>query len=150
MARWSGLLVACLLAGCATPLPPTVQQARSALDGRGFAGVQSCMGIPAVVRSDGHVVLWSYPSAAGRAALASGGPAGRDDPTSAGFAYTPFDGDPVGTGLGLSQGPAASAGCLVNVVFDGGVVHAVTFVGPGGQLTTRDPACAALVQPCLK
>jgi hypothetical protein len=133
-----------LVAGCATRAPITVQQARSAITGLPPDKVQACMGLPAAQKTEGSITLWSYASPAGRRAMLV-----PSDPSHADFQYTPFSADPVGLGLGLSQGPAANAGCIVNVVFDRGIARAVTYVGPGGHLMVQNDECTPLVSACV-
>lgn len=149
--RW-GLALVAVTAGCA-PMPRSVsvEQARDALIGRPAASITACMGPAPVQRTRGSVVLLAYPSATATAAA----PVTLADPASADFQYTPFGGDPLGGGLatsplGVSEGPAAPSGCIVDITLDGGVVRAVTYVGPNGHLLRQDRECSGLVRECLR
>lgn len=145
--------MAMLVLGCAArpPAPSIpVAEARSRMIGLTQVQARACMGPPPLQRSHGTVVLWSYPSVT----AASSGPI-ITDPASVTFHYTPFDGDPLGVSfggdaLGVGEGPAAPAGCMVDVVFDGGKVRVINYVGPNGTLLRQDPECSQLVQLCAK
>ena len=152
--RTSCFIVATItaVAGCAAPATPVpIDQARALMLNRPAAQIAACMGDPPVQRSRGTVTLWSYPSpTATRSA-----PSTLSDPASATFQYAPLDGDPLGQGLGVgalgvSEGPAAPSGCIVNVTLDSGVVRAVNFVGPNGALLRQDRECSAVVRGCLR
>ncbi len=140
------------IAGCAAPQTPVpIEQARALMLGRPAAQIAACMGNPPVQRSRGTTTLWSYPSSTATRSA----PPTLSDPAAATFQYTPLDGDPIGQGLGVgplgvSEGPAAPSGCIVNVTLDAGVVRAVTYVGPNGALLRQDRECSAIVRGCLR
>jgi hypothetical protein len=141
-----------LAIGACAPLPPqiSVTEARALLVGRPAGQIAACMGAAPIQRDRDGVTLWSYPSPS---ALASA-PVALNDPATASQRYTPLAGDPAGMtagmpGFGVIDGPAAPAGCLVNITLARGVARTVTYVGPNGHLSRQDPECSELVRACV-
>jgi hypothetical protein len=133
-----------VLIGCAAPRQLPVAEVRAKLTGMTPPQVLACLGPPGIQRTRGAVTLFSYQSAAPPSPITTPVDASMPD-----FAYTPYAGDPPMTGFGQSIGPVSGAPCTVNVVFDSGVVRAVTYVGPSGNLLHESDQCTAIVQRCV-
>jgi hypothetical protein len=131
------------LACCAPQADIPVASTRAKLAGLSPSQVQACMGTPSKVLERGGALLYTYASPSAQLSPVA-------DPSSSNFDYSPFAGDPQMPGLGLSAGPVARAGCLVNVVFDGARVRTVTYVAAGGNLVPQGPECTQVVARCVR
>ncbi|MBN9508090.1 MAG: hypothetical protein J0I21_03125 [Alphaproteobacteria bacterium] len=141
-------LALAVLAGACTPpsqpKPVPVAEARARLIGLPLAHIQSCMGRPPIAMARGSIALWSYPSA-----VWDPPPQIVTDPAYATFDVTPFAGDPDPDGIAMNA-PLPQSRCVVNFVFDRGILRAITYKSSGGKLLSDRRECTQLIHSCVE
>jgi hypothetical protein len=139
-------LAALLLACTARPPPPPVPvaEARARLIGLPLAHLRACMGPPALQYARGNITLWSYPSP-----VWDPPPQIVTDPAMETFDVTPFAGDPEPDGIAMNA-PLPQSRCVVNLVFDSGILRAITYKSSRGKLLTESDACTRLISSCVR
>lgn len=107
-------------------------QAQRQMVGLDKEHVMMCMGPPNKTATEGSTEIWQYMSTDGSS-------------TSRGFS------DKIGkTGLSFSNGTHAKYYCVINVVITKGIVAAVHYNGPRGNLIAHDEQCGFAVEHCVE
>jgi hypothetical protein len=114
------------LCGCAFQRAEIAQDARAQMVGLSKEQVLACMGAPANKAAEGSTEVWGYASGNGM--------------TIADASYDRYGGTAV----------SSSRFCNINIVFGGGRVSTINYIGPTGGLLTAGEQCAYAVNACVK
>lgn len=126
MRVWGIVALSFALSGCAFQRAEIAQDARAQMVGMSKEQVLACMGAPVNKAAEGATEVWGYASGNGM--------------TVATASYDRYGGTAV----------SSSRFCKINIVFAGGQVSAVNYIGPTGGLLTAGEQCAYAVNPCVK
>jgi hypothetical protein len=141
-----------LITGCTIQRAIVANQAQHDLVGMSKEQILACMGPPTDRQAEGATEVWAYPSG-GRTdtfstAQAYGSGAGTYSGMTTGNLST---GTSTGTSSATAFGTSTSTTryCVVDVVFNRGMVSAVNYQGRTGGLITQGEECAFAVENCV-
>ena len=122
-----GIVALCAMpGGCTLQRAEIAQDARAQMVGMTKEQVLACMSVPANKAAESATKVWGYASGNGM--------------TVASASFDRYGGTAV----------SSSRFCNVNIVFGGGQVSAVNYMGPTGGLLTAGEQCAYAVDACVK